>query len=604
MTSVDHAQDEKRPGCGYIRVSSDKQECARQEQSIPARHATLPDGLSENGIDLFYDEGISAWSGKHRPGFEEMLESIRRGERSFLIIDTSSRLTRQGIRAALQIFWTLEDVNCRLFTTEGKEYRFNDLGGIISLAVEAEGDQRFSDKRSHDISTGKAAKAKAGKWHHGDASPGYRFNKETGELEATDDLALIREAGDRFLARETYKQICDFLSATLSEEALVRRKNSRAYVSRDRLRGWLSNPVYAGYIVRHRGLETEELHQGSHPSVWSIEKFEAIQRLLAAKREKNAARQPRTWAFSGIAKCPTCGHAQRLHPVSNHGRSYVYIRCAGDDCPERSRLPIAAAYEANILSGLAAIAYAIDDLLATDPAWGEPKKHKEENPDEIRAARDAAQAELAAIQKELILSPSLRDDPEIQTKRQQVLQRRDGHAAHLDRLVNQAKSHREQLRTLADSILSLGALAKPDPWAGFIAEETLTLIDEKHGRGEPDERTITINQEGRTRPTMIQLLEGWRLADFDQRCAAIRPALEAVYAGRETVEYRFRGLTSPISINAAFESKRGAPVKALEEDGFGLTHVGSIRAPARSGARPPAARPPVTRPSASARATR
>ena len=79
----EHSAD-ARPVFGYVRVSSDKQETARQEQTLPARHAALPDGLASNPLELFYDDGISAWSGKQRPGFEEMFARIQRGEASAL----------------------------------------------------------------------------------------------------------------------------------------------------------------------------------------------------------------------------------------------------------------------------------------------------------------------------------------------------------------------------------------------------------------------------------------------------------------------------------------------------------------------------------------
>ena len=54
-----HDQDE-RPVFGYVRVSSDRQETERQESTIPHRHASLPDGLDSNDLELFYDHGISA----------------------------------------------------------------------------------------------------------------------------------------------------------------------------------------------------------------------------------------------------------------------------------------------------------------------------------------------------------------------------------------------------------------------------------------------------------------------------------------------------------------------------------------------------------------
>ena len=170
---TDKATRDTRPVFGYIRVSTDQQETQRQEQTIP-RPATPRSrtASARTQLELFYDHGSSAWSGKPRPGFDEMFARIKAGEASALVIDTSSRLTRQGIRAALSIFFDLQDVGCRLFTTTGKEYA-GDLGGLIGLIVDAEGDERYSANLSHNTSTGKRANSSQGYWPHGPAPLGY-----------------------------------------------------------------------------------------------------------------------------------------------------------------------------------------------------------------------------------------------------------------------------------------------------------------------------------------------------------------------------------------------------------------------------------------------
>ena len=109
---------ETRSVFGYVRVSTDRARGRRQEQRCPGTRR-MPNGLADLPLELFYDHGISGWSGKTRPGFQQMMERVRNGEAAAVIIDTSSRLTRRGIRAAIEVLFTFDDAACELWTTEG-----------------------------------------------------------------------------------------------------------------------------------------------------------------------------------------------------------------------------------------------------------------------------------------------------------------------------------------------------------------------------------------------------------------------------------------------------------------------------------------------------
>jgi DNA invertase Pin-like site-specific DNA recombinase len=532
---------------GYIRVSTDRQEVARQEQTIPARHAKLPDGLAGNALELFDDYGISAWSGKPRPGFDEMLVRIRRGEASALIVDTSSRLTRAGIRAAMSIFFTLEDVKTRLFTTQGREYAF-DLGGIISLIVDAEADNRYSTTLSHNTRTGRETKIRAGKWVHGLTPPGYRRNEDA-ELEDTADLNLMTAAFGRLLEGESYRNICDFLTASLSDEVLDRTRHGQ--MKQDHLRLLFRNPVYAGFIP----LNDERL-EGKHKAAVSLETFDRVQRMLDA-RAADKTKPPRSWPLTGIARCPTCGRALGYRSTSRAGssRSYGYVRCQNKDCAVYDKQLVASLFEANVVLALTVVADVVGHILAADPEWAT-------SPDNGDEARQRARETLAAAEDRLhemtalVLARSIKTNhPDFESAKVE----RDVAEAEYERLARQEASFRDQLATITTRVESLAERAPTDRASERMRMDDVMVTDIRTGRV-------------RTHHTIARVLEGWLAADFETRRSIVVTLLEAIYADSEEVRLHFRiGFPQPLVIPLSFDLGSRSDAAPLRDAGWGVS---------------------------------
>lgn len=555
-TNTVDAPADVRPVAGYVRVSTKAQEVERQEASIPARHSSLPDGLASNALELFDDKGLSAYSGRTRPGYEAMVERIARGEFSALIVDTSSRLTRQGIEEALPFMFALKRVSTRLFTTEGREYTF-DMPGYMQMVMDAAGDERYSATLSHNISSGKATAARAGRWHHGVLPPGYRYEKP--DLHATGDLPLMRSAMERFLDGQTIARVCAFLEADLSAEYFAGTRSKVRRVRPDHLRRWLSNPLYAGMIRRR-----DELHQGHHKEAVSRETFERVQRRLA----QNAAqfvKPARSWPFSGVAKCASCGNGMRLHPVRNrHGQHFFYVRCNGErTCPGRTRSIIASSFEANIALTLAAVARATGDLLAFDPEWGVTDQDGALTLDAAREALTEAEERLTEL-AELVKARAIKtSDPAFR----EATAARDDAEATFEAVARQRSSYREELAELTARI------------------EALTMNRPLHAeRMREDDAIVTHAATGRivSDHGIEDVLQGWLAADFETKREVILATLDKALVGHDSAELHFRlGLPGPILQRLTVESRRGDDLRALESLGFGavVDGVGRVSRP-------------------------
>jgi len=552
---------DNRPVFGYVRVSTDKQETERQERSIPGRHESLPDGLDNRELELFYDHGISAWSGKPRPGFEQMFERIERGEAAALIIDTSSRLTRRGVREAITLLMRLEDARCRLFTTQGREYSF-DPRDLISLVIDAEQDERYSSNISHNVTTGKAAQRKSGRYPHGQLPPGYKRTPE-GRLEPTDDLPVIAELFRLFLAGRTFKQLSEYANAQLSANVLGRLKNGADHHA---IRRWLSSPLYIGLLPHKRGMET---HPSDHQPAVTVEVWDAAQAKLDHHRTANAARAPRKWPFAGIAKCGFCHGSLRTHRSEHR----VYLRCHDRSCERNSKSPISSVFEANVLVGLVGIAYAIRQQLAADPSFAIPAGDRAETLDAARECLASVKAELQRVEDIIIANGGTADDPRLIHLRDQ----RDAAAEDVARLSRAGADYRDELHRLAESVFSLRfhvpAWLQAELARDWAMQAGFTPLF-------PDEMAEAV-------------LLGWQYAPFEDRLNLVREALSAVVYHGDTLEWRFRSaLPEPILTGAALMAERTPLVNALDAEGWGRTTRGvnvsglePVQAHARGGPR-------------------
>jgi DNA invertase Pin-like site-specific DNA recombinase len=526
-----------RPVAGYVRVSTDRQETERQEASIPQRHRSLPDGLADRPLELFYDHGVSAWSGTTRPGFEEMFARIERGEFSALLIDTSSRLTRRGVREAITLLMRLEDARCRLFTTQGREYSF-DPRDLISLVIDAESDERYSANLSHNITTAKDVQRKSGRYPHGQLPPGYRRTQH-GQLEATADLTVVAELYRLFLAGRTYQQLCGYANDHLSADALSRLKNGADHY---RVRAWLRSPLYVG-LLPHKG----QAYEGDHKPAVTREVWDAAQAKLDRNRAANAARSPRKWPFAGIAKC-WCGHSLRLHRVGRH----VYLRCHDRSCRTNSHAPKSPIFEANVIVGLVAIAFAITDLLAADRDFAAPTENEDDTYAAARQRLEAAKHELNRVTAIIIKTGGTADDPRII----HLLDQRDAAAEHVAMFTRSTLDYREELRLLAQAIFSL-RFHVPAWLQASLSKDWAMLGEAPFLPAFPDELAEAV-------------LLGWQYAPFEERVTIIREALSAVVYQHDSIEWRFRSaLPEAIFTSTALDPERSPIFLALDEDGWG-----------------------------------
>jgi len=512
-----------RPVFGYVRVSTKPQEVERQEASLPARHASLPDGLALNRLELFNDSGISGWSGKERPDFAEMFRRIERGEASALIVDTSSRLTRQGIRTALSLFFTLQDARCRFFTTQGSEYASN-LGGIISLIVAAEADELYSETISYNTRDGKRLQSSKGYWPHGKVPLGYvavavpgTFPKVRKVLEPSPAAPVVQEAfrlydEDGANQRDVVRYINGALGLTLSR-----------YFAR----AMLTNETYLGK-VKNAG----QVFDGLHPALVPQDRFDRIGVLLSKASDENH-RPPKKWAFARIARCASCGSSLRYRRLKQR---YTYLFCTDAGFPAKTcqqRAIPAGLFEANFAFYLGAIAHGLRCSLNADPSFAVSDAGTDDLGEAMRAL-DEVREHFQAVADVVADRGMKKDDPRYTSARAE----RNAAEEAVARISSHARSYREELVLFVESVEQLGQ----------VHPQVQRWIDREH-------ITVSHGDSGDLLGDrfVARTVAGWQAASLETQRQIVERNFTRIEAGPDSLTLHFRtALPGGLALPALF----------------------------------------------------
>jgi len=153
---------------GYVRVSSDKQDTARQEKRIQATGEPISlwfrDADGRNPRDL----------PEKREAFQQMLRAVEAGLVGKVVVDRQDRF---GVKDAHQwgkFISLLRENGAALFDADGKELSSDDDVAILTGAIGAITSTREQKEKAHRNVTGKVQKAKEGEYQGG--YPAYGFD--------------------------------------------------------------------------------------------------------------------------------------------------------------------------------------------------------------------------------------------------------------------------------------------------------------------------------------------------------------------------------------------------------------------------------------------
>ncbi len=293
----------------YIRVSTEGQ---RDEgYSIDAQTELLEAFCVSRQIkrrELYIDGGYTG-SNIERPAMTRLIEDIRRGEISHVIVYKLDRLSRSQKDTLYLIEDVFNPAGVTFISMNENMDTSTPIGramlGIMSAFAQLERETIRERTRM-----GMQERVKNGFWPGGGRIPfGYDYDREKGILVPNSDAETVRRAYDLYLAGYSTDKIAEMLGLRYEHLALqiLKRKTN------------------AGFIV-YNGVE----YKGKHEPIISLETYE---KAMAAMRAR--ARRPVSgggYLLTGLLVCGKCGAKMRYQ---KWGKTDCKIVCYSADKSKR-----------------------------------------------------------------------------------------------------------------------------------------------------------------------------------------------------------------------------------------------------------------------------
>jgi DNA invertase Pin-like site-specific DNA recombinase len=286
----------------YVRISRDKVGAGLGVERQEADCRKLAADLGWEVVGVYPDNDLSAYSGKPRPRYRELLAAIRAGQVDAVLVWHTDRLHRSPAELEEYIAVcqprdvptvTVKAGALDLATPTGRAVA-RTVGAWARFEVEhmAERQQRARLQAATD-----------GRWSGGRRPFGYGPD---GTTVIPVEAAEVRTACAEVLAGRSLRAIAADMNARGSTTSTGKPWRS------DSLRDVLLRPRNAGRMV-HRG---QVVGEAGWPALVDLDTWMAVVGVLTdPSRRTNPGRGPR-WLLSGIATCSVCGAPVRSTSAS------------------------------------------------------------------------------------------------------------------------------------------------------------------------------------------------------------------------------------------------------------------------------------------------
>ena len=293
----------------YIRVSTEGQ---REEgYSIDAQKELLEAYCISRELKKreFYIDGGFSGSNIERPAMEKLIEDIRRGEISHVLVYKLDRLSR----SQKDTLYLIEDVFNPagvVFVSMNENMDTSTPIGRAMLGIMSAFAQLERETIRERTRMGMQERVKNGYWPGGGKIPfGYDYDKTKGILVPNKDADTVRKAYELYLAGYSTDRIAEMLGLRYEHLALqiLKRKTN------------------AGYIV-YNGKE----YKGRHEPIIDLQTYE---KTMTAMKERS--RRPISgggYLLTGLLICGKCGAKMRYQ---KWGKTDCKIVCYSADKSKR-----------------------------------------------------------------------------------------------------------------------------------------------------------------------------------------------------------------------------------------------------------------------------
>lgn len=327
----------------YIRVSTlyqiDRDSLPMQRKDLIA-YAELILGI--NDYEVFEDAG---YSGKNtdRPAYQDMIQRIRNGEFSHMLVWKIDRISRNLLDFA-EMYEELQELRVT-FVSKNEQFDTSTAIGEAMLKIILVFAELERNMTSERVTAAMISRANNGQWNGGRIPFGYNYDPDSRKFSVKEDEAQICQ-----ILKEDYLKNKSLTHTT-------RFLNERGYKTRSgaawsQTTVWIivSSPFYAGIYRYNRYKGTDHRTENPedewvmvpnhHPALFTMEEHDTMLQILKenSRSWENSFGRPHSSStihlFSGIAYCGKCGNKMtstpgRLHTDGYHPSNY--------SCPKRRK---------------------------------------------------------------------------------------------------------------------------------------------------------------------------------------------------------------------------------------------------------------------------
>lgn len=444
----------------YTRISDDREGrqngTDRQERQCRA----LADRNGDEVVAVFTDDDRSAYSGKPRPGYRDMLKFLRDGHADGVLALAPTRLYRR-LDDGLDFFRLITEKGLEVETVKAGRYNLSTADGrrdALRAAIDAQHEAELIAERVRDA---KADNLRDGTYRGGPRPFGYEGDGVTirslvcPRCFATEGFSVDREcsscgepavnaegseawhleqASNALVAGDSLRSICRTLAGAGVRTVPRRYKQPDGTRGEPEDREWraeelrklLMRPRNAGLMEkRTKGpdgkLHSEIVGRAAWAPIVSEETWRACLAVLSNPERRTTTSNARVWLGSGLYRCGVEGCEETMR-CSTSGKgpgrpNAISYRCRSGPHLTRIAAPLDEFIETLVLERLAR-PDAVETLLPP-PRGGEVREDLAKSANELRAKLDGLAADFAA---DLITRQQLLDGTALTRKRLEAVE--------------------------------------------------------------------------------------------------------------------------------------------------------------------------------------
>ena len=306
----------------YCRISRDIEGrgAGVERQENECRELAEREGITVDHV--YRDNDISAFSGKARPAYMDMLTAVEKGHHEGIICWHVDRLYRRT-RDLEAIVDLVEKTGAKVRTVNAGDLDLNTATGRVTARMVAAIANYEVDHMIERSKSSQRARAAQGKYRGGYIAFGYRKGPQKSTIEIDPEQAAI--------VREAAAAILDGTSVL----AIARRFNERGLVTQNgkkfrasTIRRMLTKPTVAG-LSHHNG---KVLGRGEWEPILDESDWHAVCAILDDPARRTHKGNVKRWQGAGLYVCGRCDTLMRTAKVrrktSKSKRAYQCPECA------------------------------------------------------------------------------------------------------------------------------------------------------------------------------------------------------------------------------------------------------------------------------------